>query len=244
ERLAVQGDGAPGHLHPRVTLGVELVDHFLVALEQHRVEAHVLMDADRRAAAARTGEQAKHAALVRIADRPLLVARLVAATVRHDPDLKKMHELALGGIELAVRDARAGAHPLHLAGPDHRARAEAVPVLQGALEHVADDLHVPMSVGREAVAGLHAVLVDHAQGAEPHVARIVVFAERKRVRGVEPAEVEMAAVGRGAPRDHSWVPVWPASLIRRSRSSSGSTYFSRHSGQIPCVNWASECPSM
>src|SRR5205823_2783935 len=60
----------------------------------------------------------------------------------------------------------------------------------------------------------------------PHVARIVVFAERKRVRGVEPAEVEMAAVGRGAPRDHSWVPVWPASLIRRSRSSSGATYFS------------------
>src|SRR5207245_8178304 len=132
ERLAVQGDGAPGHLHPRVTLGVELVDHFLVALEQHRVEAHVLMDADRRAAAARTGEQAKHAALVRIADRPLLVARLVAATVRHDPDLKKMHELALGGNERAVRYPRAGAHKLQLSGHDHRALSACVSVLTGA----------------------------------------------------------------------------------------------------------------
>ena len=76
-------------------------------------------------------------------------------------------------------------------------------MLQRPLQDVADDLHVPVTVGRKAAARLHAVLVDHAQGAKPHVAGVVVLAERKRVRGVEPVEVEMTAVGRGAPRDHS-----------------------------------------
>ncbi len=36
----------------------------------------------------------------------------------------------------------------------------------------------------------------------------------------------------------------PESRCWRRRSSSGSTYFVRHSGQMPWVNCASECPSM
>jgi len=40
-------------------------------------------------------------------------------------------------------------------------------------------------------------------------------------------------------------PVYsPESRCWRRRSSSGSTYFARHSGQMPWVNCASECPSM
>src|SRR6185503_4484755 len=190
------------------------------------------------------GDQAQDAALVRVGDGLLLVARLVATAVGHDPDLEEVDRLALGRIELAVGDAGPGAHPLHFAGPDHGAGAQAVPMLQRSLEHVADDLHVAVAVGRKAVVGLYAVLVDHAQRAEPHVTVLVVLAERKRVRRVEPAEIEVASIGRRAAGDHSDVPDWPASRIRRSRSSSGSTYFSRHSGQIPWVNWASEWPSM
>src|SRR4030095_2429761 len=105
---------------------------------------------------------------------------LLAATFRHDPYLKKVNRLARRRVELAVRDARAGAHPLHLAGADHGAGSEAVAVLQGALEHVADDLHVPVAVRRKPLAGLYAVLVDHAQGAKSHVAGGVVLLARER----------------------------------------------------------------
>src|SRR5262245_38808159 len=202
------------------------------------------MDRDGGAAAPRPGDQPQDASLVRVGDRLLLVARLISTAIRHDPDLQEVDRLARRGIELAVRDARTRAHPLDLAGPDHRAGAEAVAMLQRSAENVADDLHVPVAVRGKAAAGLHAVLVDHAQRAEAHVARVVVLAERERARGVEPAEIEMAAVGGGTARDHSCVPDWPASRIRRRRSSSGSTYFARQSGQIPWVNCASECPSM
>src|SRR5262245_4642438 len=211
----------------------KLVDHLVVALEQARIHADVLMDRDGGAAAPRPGDQPQDASLVRVRDRLLLVARLISTAVRHDPDLQEVDRLARRRIELAMGHARARAHPLDLARPDHRPGAEAVAMLQGSAEDVADDLHVPVAVRGKAAAGLHAVLVDHSQGAEAHVARVVVLAERERVRGVEPAEIEMAAVGGRAAGDHSWVPDWPASRIRRRRSSSGLTYFSRQSGQIP-----------
>src|SRR5207302_9953334 len=116
QRLTVERDGAARDLHPGVPLFVELVDHFMVALEQARVEADVLMDGHDRAAAPRPGDQPQHASLVRVGDRLLLVARLMPAAVRHEPDLEEVDRLARRRIELAVRHARAGAHPLDLAG--------------------------------------------------------------------------------------------------------------------------------
>ena len=48
---------------------------------------------------------------------------------------------------------------------------------------------------RETLAGGDAILIDDAQSAEAHMVAVVVFAERKRVVSVEPAEVEMTAIG-------------------------------------------------
>jgi hypothetical protein len=74
-------------------------------------------------------------------------------------------------------------------------------VLQGTLEHVAEDLHVAVRVRREALAAAHAVLVDHAQRAEAHVLVVVVVGEAERVPAVEPAVVGATALVGAADRE-------------------------------------------
>ena len=103
------------------------------------------------------------------------------AALGQDPDLEEVHGLGLRGVELAVAHAGAGAHALDVARPDDRAGAHAVLVLERALEHVGDDLHVAVRVGAEPAARRDAIFVDHAQRAEAHVRRIVVVGERERV---------------------------------------------------------------
>src|SRR4051812_14470156 len=97
-----------------------------------------------------------------------------------------MHGIGLGRVELAVADAGAGAHALHLAWPDEGLGAGRILMRERAFEHIGDDLHVAMAVRREARPGNHAVLVDHAQGTEAHMRGIVIMAERKAVAAVEP----------------------------------------------------------
>jgi hypothetical protein len=70
-------------------------------------------------------------------------------------------------------------------------------MLERALEDVRHDFHVAMRMGAEALAGLDAVLVDDAEGPEPHLTWVVVVAERECVAGIEPPMVGPAAfVGR------------------------------------------------
>src|SRR5262245_52881533 len=97
-----------------------------------------------------------------------------------------MDRLVLRGVVLAVTNAGAGAHALHLARSDHRAVAQAIAVLQRAVEHVGDDLHVAVRMRTKPSARRDAVIVDHAQRAEAHVRRVVVLAEGKRVSTVQP----------------------------------------------------------
>ena len=69
---------------------------------------------------------------------------------------------------------------------------------EAALENVADDLHVAMAVGAEALPRLHAIFVDDAKGAEAHVLRVVVVGERERVERLEPAMLGKAPFGATA----------------------------------------------
>jgi hypothetical protein len=64
-----------------------------------------------------------------------------------------------------------------------------VAVLELAVDHVRDDLHVAVRVHAEAHARLDDVVVEHAQGAEAHVVDVVVVAERKVPAGVEPTRL-------------------------------------------------------
>src|SRR5512146_3335919 len=113
-----------------------------------------------------------------------------------------MDRLRLRRVELAVTDAGAGGHALHLAGPDDRTGADAVLVLERAFEDVGDDLHVAMAMRIEAGAGLDAILIDDAQGTEAHMARIVIVAERKTVQALQPAEIGKTALFGGPDGDH------------------------------------------
>src|SRR5690606_12347102 len=156
----------------------------------------------------------------------LLVARRRAGPRRQHPHLQEVRTLGLRAVELAVRDAGAGRHQLHLAGVQARAVAHAVLVLEHALEHVGDVLHVLVAVRAEAAARLHAVLVDHAQDAEAHRVRVVPVGEGEGVPGVEPAVVGVAAVfaaldldrghGSGAPRTKRSGAIGPAAVERNT----------------------------
>ena len=111
------------------------------------------------------------------------------------------------GLNSLCANAGPGGHALQFTGPDDRAVAHAVLVLQRAFEDVGDDLHVPVAVHAEPLTGLHAVIVDDPQGAKAHVGGIVVVAKGKRVVGVEPAVVEVAPLGSLA-NARSCSPPW------------------------------------
>src|SRR4030095_16849812 len=113
----------------------------------------------------------------------------------------------------AVHDAGAGPHHLDLPRMDDPAAARAVLVLERALQHVRQDLHVPMAVTPDPLARLDPVVVDHTECAEPQVLRIVVVAERERVPAVEPPQVRAASIV-GAPDRHHGL-LLPAAIIPR-----------------------------
>jgi hypothetical protein len=92
-------------------------------------------------------------------------------------------------------------------------RRRAVLVLERALEDVGEDLHVAVAVRAEARSRLDPVVVDHAQAAKAHVARVVVLAERERVPAVEPAPVGPAAVLRASNRDHGMPPAYSCIIV-------------------------------
>ena len=108
----------------------------------------------------------------------------------------------LGVIELAVHDAAAGAHALHVAGRYRGTVADAVFVANRATHDVADDLHVAVTVHAKAGTGLDAVFVDHAQISKAHVRRVVVAGKRKRVVRLEPAVVGPAALSAKSQGQH------------------------------------------
>ena len=83
------------------------------------------MDRHRAVAAVGRGDQAQLVRVARRRKRLLLVAGRDAAPLGQDPDLEEVHRLGRRRVELAVHDAGAGAHPLHVAGADHRAGAHA-----------------------------------------------------------------------------------------------------------------------
>ena len=135
-------------------------------------------------------------------DRLLAVGRGQTAAIGHDPDLQEMYRLGLRRVELAVGHTGAGAHELDLARADHGAVAQAVLVLERAVEDVGKDLHVAVAVGAEAGGGRHPVVVDHPQRPEAHVVRIVIVTEGEGVAAVQPAPVGTSPLLGAPDADH------------------------------------------
>ena len=170
---------------------LEGVTDGLAATQNGRVQIDVLMNLDRAVAAVARRDQRETALPIRQRKRPLLVTGWDARAFRQQPDLEKVSRLAVRRVPLAVQDAGAGAHALHVADVDDGTGAQAVFVPQRAFQHVGDDLHVAMRMRTEALSRRDAVFVDHPQGAIAHEAGIDVLAERKRVAAVEPADFRL-----------------------------------------------------
>ena len=124
---------------------------------------------------------------------PLGVGWRKVPLVGGDPDLQEADRFRLGGVELAVEDAGAGAHQLDLSGGEGFGVAEAVLMSERAFEDVAEDFHIPMRMGREPHARGDDIVVDDTQAAKAHVGGIEVIGETEGVEGSEPAVVGVSA---------------------------------------------------
>ena len=127
---------------------------------------------------------------------PFGVARAQAWSVGLNPDLDEMQTFGLGGIVFAVTDSAAGAHDLDLARSELGMVAQAVAMLNHALQNVGEDLHVSVAVRREAHGGGDDVLIDDPQRPEAHVGRVMVVGEAEAVPRHEPTMVGEAPLGR------------------------------------------------
>jgi hypothetical protein len=101
-----------------------------------------------------------------------------------------------------VHDAGPGAHQLNFAVVDVAFVAHAVAMAQRAAQHIGEYLHVAVAVRIEAGAGLHEILVDHAQRAKMHMGRIEIIGKRKTVPAFQPAVMRVTAFGGFAQGDH------------------------------------------
>jgi hypothetical protein len=126
--------------------------------------------------------------------RTLLVTGLQAILVGKNPDLQEVHRFGLRCVVLAVADSRTRAHALHVADSDNRARARAVFVRQSAFEHIRDNFHVAMRMGRKTFAGHDPVFIDYPESSETHVLVIIILAERESMAAVEPAPLGVPSI--------------------------------------------------
>src|ERR1700722_7564206 len=104
-----------------------------------------------------------------------------------------MQSLGAGRVELAMHNARAGGHALDLIRSERLLMAHAVLMRQRTLGDVGEDFHIAMGVHAEALAGSHAVFIDHTQAAETHELGVVIAGERKRMITIEPAMIGVAS---------------------------------------------------
>jgi hypothetical protein len=190
---AVEGQRPLRHVQPGASACPKLVRHRLSGLEPEAIDVRVLMNG--RRAVPTVGRDEQHFGRLGVCGRglPFGVAGRQAALAGLNPDLQEMQRLGAGGVEFAVGDAPAGAQQLNLAGLELPPVAQAVLVLQRALQDVAEDFHVPMRMRPKTLPRRHPVVVDDAQGAKADVRRIVIVRKRKGVMRIEPAVVRMTA---------------------------------------------------
>src|SRR5262245_39958254 len=106
-----------------------------------------------------------------------------------------------------MNDSLAGAHHLDFARVHAPSVAEAILVLQLALQDVSDDLHIAVWVRWKSSTAGDDVVVENAQRTPIHVLRIVVLAEGKVPARVEPAKVLVMSFFGWNDGDHGVSPL-------------------------------------
>jgi hypothetical protein len=118
---------------------------------------------------------------------------------RQDPELDEADRLVLGGVLLGVLRASAGEpHDLRGARFELAAVAERVLVAEPTRHDPRQRLDVRVGVHRPDLAGCDHVVVEHAQGSDPHAVGVVPAAEAEVPTGVEPATGLVVVLVRAA----------------------------------------------
>ena len=126
----------------------------------------------------------------------LLPGRGQPLLIGQKPDLQKVDGLFHRGVVFRVKDARSRRHPLELSGMEQSPVAQAVPVFQGAVDHIGHDFHVGVRMFAESSTRLNGVVVEHPQG-RTGCCWDLVFAEGKAVVGDKPAVVRPVSLLEG-----------------------------------------------
>ena len=202
EGRAVHFSETTRHVEPSEPAGIELVGDRFSVLKDGREHSGVLLNPNGAVCAIRRCDHAQPAALLIIGKKLLLVTGRQSRARRQDPDLQEVHGFLVGSVILAVGYASSSAHPLDFSRLDNGSVAHAVLVAQSALEHVSDNLHVPVTVRWEASAWCHAIVIEYAQRSEAHEPRVVIVREGEGVLGVKPPVIRVAPILRFPYRQH------------------------------------------
>src|ERR1700691_4539629 len=119
-----------------------------------------------------------------------------------------MSRILGGWIEFAVQDARTRRHVLQLTWTDHRACTHVVAVFQRSVQNPRQDFHVAMRMHAKPLSGRDDILMQHPQGAELHVLRVVILIERKCESGIQPRQLVVAALVTRSDLNHVFSPSW------------------------------------
>src|SRR6185312_11944339 len=140
EFLAVQLHATARYLQPGVPLRSKRILHALVRLQHRSVKRSIGMDLQRTSIAVLAGIRFRYLqqlpAALGGAELLLLILRLDAFTIRHQPYLQKMNFLCLRVVVLAVTHTASRAHVLHLSRADHAHVPHTVLMFEGAFQHV------------------------------------------------------------------------------------------------------------
>ena len=204
---AVDLQRAPRHVHIRQAFRIQHLGGSFAAVQQACPDGGIGVHGHRAVLSPARGNAHQAAPAVCGREVFLRVAGAYAGEQGLDPDLQEMGGLVGQRIEFAVAHAPACAHALYVARVQDAsgglcrispwcargrraarllagAFVQVVLVAQGAVEHIAHDLHVAVPVRAKAFAGRHRVIVEHQQVAMALVAQVKVVAKRKAVGAV------------------------------------------------------------
>src|SRR5262249_13873184 len=98
---------------------------------------------------------------------------------------------------------------------DDRSGSQGVLVLERALEHVRDDLHVAMPMRPETLAGRDAIFVDDPKSTKAHVLGIEVIGEGECMARLEPPVVRKTTSVAWADDDHEGILLLPPRVAKQ-----------------------------
>lgn len=185
KRVPIQYDFALGDMNPGMASRSQDMRQRVPGTQFCQPEIRILMDLQRPLAPGFARDQVQSVRSIRKGFFRITGSH--PPGIRFDPDLQEMHRLVVRGIELAVHHPASGRHVLDVSRLQDAAVSHRILVLQGAIQNVCHNLHVPVGVHSKPPGRHHEIVVDHPQAVIAHPFRIVVIRKTESVPGIQPA---------------------------------------------------------